>query len=431
MSGAPPAPGSTALVVGLGRSGLAVARFLVRRGVRVRACDLRSPEELAGVMGRLPDGVELRLGGYGTSVLDGCVAVYASPGVPWDAPLLEAARAAGVAVSSEIELFFHLCPGEIVGITGTNGKTTTTALTGAVLRRGERPVVVAGNIGEAALERLPEITARHWVVLELSSFQLESLARPRVRIGAVLNITPDHLDRHRTLERYTDIKARLVEAMEPEDAAVLNSRDPSCRALAARTRATVIWFDRHRPVPVVPMPGRHNLENAMAAAAVGRRAGVPEDQIQEAVAAFPGVEHRLELVGEWRGVRWYNDSKATNPEAGRVGLAAFEGRPVVLIAGGDGHFDLGAWAADVLRSARAVVAVGADPEPVLQALDGHPRLARAASMEEAVEVAAGIAEPGWVVLLSPAHKSYDQFTDFEERGRRFKAAVRAAQERRP
>ena len=288
-------------------------------------------------------------------------------------------------------------------------------------------MVVAGNIGEAALDRLGEITPRHWVVLELSSFQLESIERPRARIGAVLNITPDHLDRHGTMQRYLDVKARLVEAMEPEDAAVLNSRDPNCRALAARTRAEVIWFDRPRPVPVMPMPGRHNLENALAAAAIGRRAGVPEAAIEAAVAAFPGVEHRLELVGEWGGVRWYNDSKATNPEAGRVGLAAFEGLPVVLIAGGQGRFDLRDWAGDVLRSTRGVVVIGADPGPVLEAVRGHPRLVRAASMGEAVRAAGEMAEPGWVVLLSPAHKSYDQFSDFEDRGRRFKAAVLAAQ----
>ncbi|MGH7903499.1 MAG: UDP-N-acetylmuramoyl-L-alanine--D-glutamate ligase [Candidatus Dormibacteraceae bacterium] len=418
----PPA-GSTALVVGLGRSGAALARFLDRRGVHVRVCDTRERADLEAALGELPAAADLRLGGYDRSVLIGCAAVYASPGVRWDGYLLEAARAAGIPVSSEIELFFQHCPGEIVGITGTNGKTTTTALAGAVLARGERPVVVAGNIGVAALERLPEITERHWVVLELSSFQLESIERPRVSIGAVLNITPDHLDRHGSLDRYVDLKARLVETMEPGDAALLNGLDAMSRTLARRTRAEVIWFDRHVPVPPMPIPGRHNLQNALAAAAIGRRAGIPDADIDAAVAAFPGVEHRLELVGEWDGVRWYNDSKATNPDAGRVGLGAFEGTPVVLIAGGDGHFDLSEWALDVRRRARSVVVVGLDPSRVMGALAGHPDLAVAAGIEEAVEVAAGRARPGSVVLLSPAHKSYDQFRSFEERGCRFKAAV--------
>jgi UDP-N-acetylmuramoylalanine--D-glutamate ligase len=414
-------------VVGLGRSGLALATFLAARGVRLRACDLRSADRLEDALRRLPEGTETVLGGYDNTALVDCAAVYASPGVAWDSELLQAARAAGLIVSSEIDLFFTLCPGEIVGVTGTNGKTTTTALLGSVLARGPRPVLVGGNIGDTVLDRLGELTPEHWVVLELSSFQLESCAQPHARIAAVLNVTPDHLDRHHTIDAYTAAKARLVEALEPGDDAVLNGLDPVCRDLAARSNASVTWFDRHRPVPPMPLPGEHNRLNALAAAAVARLAGLSDERIEAGVREFPGVEHRLELVGEWDGVRWYNDSKATNPDAGLVGLRAFAGTPVVLIAGGyGGGFELEPWLEAVRVGTRAVVLMGASAGELAERLRGHP-VRPAGSLEEAVELAAELARPGDVALLSPAYKSYDMFASYEERGRLFKAAVRGRQ----
>src|SRR5690348_827478 len=314
----------------------------------------------------MPHGVELRLGGYDTSVLDGVDVVYASPGVPWDSDLLNEARARGIRVSSEIDLFLRLCRGTVVGITGTNGKTTTTALTGAVLEAGRRPVVIGGNIGDTVLDRVRDITPEHWVVLELSSFQLESVERPQLHVGVILNITPDHLDRHRTLDHYVDLKARAV---EHADYALLNSRDPIVRDLAPRASGEVVWFDRHQPQPPMPLPGRHNMENALAAAAVGRIAGLDDEAIDGAIRSFRGVEHRLELVGEWAGVRWYNDSKATNPDAGRVALTAFPGAPVILIAGGYGSdFDLREWAADALANTEAVILIGASADELARAL---------------------------------------------------------------
>jgi UDP-N-acetylmuramoylalanine--D-glutamate ligase len=421
--GETPPAGSLALVIGLGRSGVALARFLAGRGVLTRVCDQRRACELSRHVAALPAGTETVLGGYDAGVLAGCSAVYASPGVPWDADLLARARASGLAVSSEIDLFFRLCPAPIVGVTGTNGKTTTTALIGSVLAQGPRPVLVGGNIGDTVLDRLEELTPEHRVVLELSSFQLESCARPRARIAVVLNVTPDHLDRHGTMEAYTAAKARLLEAQEPGDDAILNGLDPVCRELAALAPGRVTWFDRHLPAPPIRLPGRHNQLNALAAAAVGRAAGLPDAAIEAGVRAFPGVEHRLELVAELDGVRWFNDSKATNPDAGLVGLRAFEGTPVVLVAGGyGGGFELGPWLAAVREGTRAVVLMGASAGELAERLAGHP-VRRAATLEEAVALAAALARPGDVALLSPAYKSYDMFASYEDRGRQFKAAV--------
>ena len=414
----------TAVVVGAARSGVALANYLAGNGERVLVVDRKTEGELHDELGHLPRGVELKLGGYDESVLAGIDVVYASPGVPWDSQLLNDARRLGIKVSSEIDLFLRLCPGTVVGITGTNGKTTTTALTGDVLAAGDRPVIVGGNIGDTVLDRLDEVTPRHWVVLELSSFQLESVEQPRFHIGVILNITPDHLDRHGTFERYVDLKARAIEFAGADDFAVLNGRDQAVRALASRTQGRLVWFDEHRPVPPMPLPGRHNLENALAAAAVGRIAGLSDAAIDEAIRSFKGVEHRLELVGEWEGVRWYNDSKATNPDAGRVALSAFPDTRVVLIAGGYGSgFELGEWIADVRKHVDAVVVMGASADLLAKDLADHPKVVRAANLEEAVELAGGLARPGGVVLLSPAYKSFDMFKDFEDRGRRFKTLV--------
>jgi UDP-N-acetylmuramoylalanine--D-glutamate ligase len=415
----------TALVVGAGRSGVALATHLIASGDQVRLVDSKPKSQLEETIALLPPAVELKLDGYDDGVLAGIDAVYASPGVPWDADLLQTARARGLPVSSEIDLFLKLCPGTVVGITGTNGKTTTTALTGVVLNAGDRPVIVGGNIGDTVLDRLDEITPRHWVVLELSSFQLESVEQPHLHVGVILNVRPDHLDRHGTFQRYVDLKARAIEFAGGDDFAVLNGRDDVCRELAARTKAHVVWFDQHQPLPPMPLPGRHNMENALAAAAIGRIAGLGDEAINSAIRSFKGVEHRLELVGEWAGVRWYNDSKATNPDASRVALSAFPGAPVVLIAGGyGGGFELGEWVADVIANTEAVVLIGDSADLLARELSNHPKVVRAANLEEAVAAAAGLSRHGGLVLLSPAYKSFDMFKDFEDRGRQFKDLVR-------
>jgi len=414
----------TALIVGAARSGIALATHLTLTGEDVRVVDRKPASELREAIAQMPAGVDFRLGDDESDALEGVDVVYASPGVPWDSQLLNDARTRGVKVSSEIDLFLKLCRGTVVGITGTNGKTTTTALTGVVLAAGNRPVLVGGNIGDTVLDRVDEITPEHWVVLELSSFQLESVDWPRLHVGVILNLTPDHLDRHGTFERYVDLKARAIEFAGPDDFAVLNGRDEVVRGLAARTRAKVAWFDQHQPIPPMPLPGQHNMENALAAAAVGRIAGLSDETINGAIRSFKGVEHRLELVGEWAGVRWFNDSKATNPDAGRVALRAFPGAPVVLIAGGYGSdFDLKGWVADVLANTEAVVLIGASADLLQEALRDHPKVVRASSLEEAVGTAANLSRLGGVVLLSPAYKSFDMFKDYEDRGNQFKALV--------
>ena len=387
----------------------------------MRVCDRKRAAELTRFLEELPPDVETVLGGYDDAVLSGIAAVYPSPGVYWDDPLLEEARRRGLTVSSELDLFFRLCPAPIVGITGTNGKTTTTNLVGRVLERGSRPVLVGGNTGDTVLDRLEHVTPRHRVVLEISSQQLETIAEPATEVAVVTNVTGDHLDRHPTMDRYIDIKARL-----PEHAlgwAILNGEDAVCRTFADRTRAEVVWFDR-LPEQPINLPGAHNQANARAAAAVGQVLGVPEPAIRDAISTFEGVEHRIELIGEWSGVRWYNDSIATNPVAATTGLLAFAGVPLVLIAGGrGGGTDIAAWLAEVRRLTAAVVVVGESAPAIRAGLEGH-QVVEAADIRAAVARAAELARPGGAVLLSPAHKSFDMFQDFEDRGRQFKAAVR-------
>ena len=417
------------LLVGLARTSVGLARYLDARGTSLRICDRKPAAELTEFLEQLPEGVDLRLGGYDESVLDGVETVYASPGVWWDDPFLEAARGRGLAVSSEMDLFFRLCPAPIIGVTGTNGKSTTTALTGRVLSRGTRPVLVGGNIGQTVIDRLGEVTSEHLVVLEVSSQQLETIAEPVTEVAVVTNVTGDHLDRHRTLDAYVEIKARLPEHVRPEGVAVLNGKDPITRGFAERTPARVVWFDELPPQPI-RLPGEHNQANARAAAAVGQALGIPEAEIAEAISTFEGVEHRIELVGEWDGVRWYNDSIATNPVAATTGLRAFDVEPIVLIAGGRGKdFDLEEWLAEIRRRADGVVLIGESARELQLALADHPSVTVAGSLEEAVAAAAELARPGGVVLLSPGYKSFDMFRDFEDRGRQFKAAVRSLHER--
>ena len=400
-----------ALVVGLARSGRAAAAALAALGVQVVAAD-RSPDAAAGRLGGL--GVELRLGTEEEALLEGVELVVKSPGVPAESPLVSGARSRGIPVWSEVELGYRLLPAgaRLIGVTGTNGKTTTTELLGAILRAADWDVLVAGNVGNPLTDAALMAGEDSWIVCELSSFQLEDVHTLVCDVAVLLNLEPDHLDRHGTFEAYRDAKLRIFE----------------------RARAKVVprglgidgtEFSADDALPAEPLiPGRHNRENAAAATAVARAAGVPDDAIAEALRTFPGVPHRLELVGELHGVRWINDSKATNTAAARRGVAAYDA-PLRLILGGSlkGE-DFGPFVRDLPATVRSVYLVGAASDELAAALDAAGReYVRAGDIPTAVSLAAADAEPGDVVLLSPASASYDQFANFEERGDMFRRLV--------
>ena len=404
-------PPRRALVVGLARSGLAAATALAGRGVQVVAAD-RSPDVDAGRLGGL--GVELRLGTEEEALLEGVELVVKSPGVPAESVLVAGARSRGIPVWSEVELGYRLLPAgsRLIGVTGTNGKTTTTELLGAILRSASRPVEVAGNVGRALTDAALTAAEGSWIVCELSSFQLEDVHTLACDVAVLLNLEPDHLDRHGSFAAYRAAKLRVFE----------------------RARAKVvprgfgidgIEFAADDRLPAEPLiPGRHNRENAAAATAAARAAGVPDDAIAEALRTFPGVPHRLELVRELRGVRWVNDSKATNTAAARRGVAAYDA-PLRLILGGSlkGE-DFNPFVRDLPTSVRSIYLIGAASDELADALDAAGRqYARAGDLATAVSRAAADAEPGDVVLLSPACASYDQFANFEERGDTFRRLV--------
>jgi UDP-N-acetylmuramoylalanine--D-glutamate ligase len=407
-----------ALVLGLARSGEAAALALVRRGVPIRGVDRAS--DLA--VGRLAEaGVEIHLGTEEERLLDDVELLIKSPGVPGDAPLPAAARERGIPVWSEIELGFRLLRNPFLGVTGTNGKTTTSELLGAMFRAADRPVAVAGNVGRPLTGLDSEISPDAWIVCELSSFQLEDVHRFRPRVGVLLNLEPDHLDRHGTFAAYRDAKLRMFQNQTAADTAVVPRDVDKVPGGAAR-----VEFAADDALPAEPLiPGVHNRENAAAATAAARAAGIDDDAVAEALRTFPGVEHRLELVGEIDGVRFVNDSKATNTAAARRGIAAYAGQPVRLILGGSlkgESFD--ELAEEIPNAVRSIDLIGEATEQLAAALGraGRP-YRRSGDLATAVGAAAGDAEPGDVVLLSPACASYDQFRNFEERGEAFRRLV--------
>jgi UDP-N-acetylmuramoylalanine--D-glutamate ligase len=411
-----PSPGEAwlprrALVVGLARSGRAAAAALARRGVHVVAAD-SAPDVDPGRLGDL--GVEVRLGTEEEALLGGVDLVVKSPGVPDESPLVAAARARRIDLWSEIELGYRLLPlgTRLIGVTGTNGKTTTTELLGAILRTADRPVEVAGNVGRALTDAAETAADDSWVVCELSSFQLEDVHTFACDVAVLLNLEPDHLDRHGSFEAYRAAKLRIFERAR-------------AKVVPRGLGLDGIEFSADDPLPAEPLiPGRHNRENAAAATAAARAAGIADDAIAQALGTFPGVPHRLELVRELRGVRWVNDSKATNTAAAARGVAAYEA-PLRLILGGSlkGE-DFGPFARELPENVRSVYLVGAASDELAAALDtaGRPYV-RAGDLPTAVSRAAADAEPGDVVLLSPANASFDQFANFEERGDTFRRLV--------
>jgi UDP-N-acetylmuramoylalanine--D-glutamate ligase len=397
-----------ALVLGLARSGQAAALALARRGGRVVGVDRSTDIDT----GRLEAaGVEVRLGAEELSLLEGMDVLIKSPGVPREASLVAAARERGVPVWSEVELGARLLPNPIVGVTGTNGKTTTSELLGTMMG-----APVAGNVGRALTELDGEVRADEWIVCELSSFQLEDIAEFRPRIAVLLNLAPDHLDRHGSFEAYRDAKLRVFENQRADDTAVVP------RGFGESGSARRVEFSAEDPLPAEPrIPGRHNRENAAAASAAARAAGASERQIVEGLRTFPGVPHRLEEVAEIRGVRFVNDSKATNAAAARRAVASYD-EPLHVILGGLGKNESYAELADDLRArgGRAYL-IGAAADELAAALDS--RFERSGDLATAVRAAAGAARPGEIVLLSPACASYDQFESFEQRGDEFRRLV--------
>jgi UDP-N-acetylmuramoylalanine--D-glutamate ligase len=469
--------GKRVTVVGLAREGTALARFLARHGAAVTVTDRKDRKALQPqieALSRLP--IDYELGGHPEAIYRAEV-IFLSPGVPLDGPVAQEARRRGIPLSSETRLFTRLCPAPIVGITGSSGKTTTTALVGQMLERsGPGRVWVGGNIGQPLIGHLDETRPDHRVVMELSSFQLDlfgpwegsdlgsgPLFDPRgwsPPVAAILNITPNHLDRHHTMAAYVAAKRQIVAYQNPDDIAVLGHDNPMTRKLARDCPGRVIFFGTSGRQAAAPeawgafladmggresirvrlggdthtvchteelrLRGRHNVENVLAACAVASAAGASLQAIREAAVTFEGMPHRLELIRELRNVRYYNDSIATSPERAVAAMKSYD-EPIVLLAGGrDKHLPWDQFAQLAQQRARHVIIFG-EAAPIIQrAMQSAPGACQvhlAATLEVATELASGLARPGDVVLLSPGGTSFDAFRDFEERGERFKKLV--------
>ena len=432
--------GARVVVVGMARSGIAAVELLIEKGARVRAVD-QNPVDVA----RLAE-LAVRVEPQAELAFKDADLIVLSPGVPADVDVAVSARKRGVRVVGDLELAGWFLQGDTIGITGSNGKTTTTALTGHILQASGIAAQVGGNIGTPPASMVKTSRAGQWNVLELSSFQLETTDTFHARIGAALNVTPDHLDRHYTLENYAAAKARLFVKQRAGDRAVLNADDEICRSYASRTPGTVLWFSSTRALEPgawldgssivldgrrlmesreVPLRGVHNLENTMAAALMASQAGASLEQIRTAIMSFPGVEHRLEFVCEIGGVAWYNDSKATNVDATLKAIAAFPGRLWIILGGKDKNSNYTPLAAPLRDKAHAALLIGAASEKIEAQLRGSVPLIRCGTLNAAVEEADARATTGDTVLLAPACASFDQFQDFEHRGREFKRMVNA------
>ena len=431
--------GTRTLVVGMARSGIAAVRLLKKQGAEVRATDLKPLDQLPGAAE-----LEVPFAEQTPAVFEGADLIVLSPDVPADLPPLEAARRRGVPVVGEVELAAPFLQGGIVGITGTNGKTTTTALTGHLLQQSGIAAQVGGNIGRPVAGMVESSRPDQWNVLELSSFQLETICRFRAHIAVCLNVTQNHLDRHHTFKNYADAKARLFETQQPDGFAVLNADDPMCVEFAARTSARPLWFSGSRPVTpglwldggrivmdgtevietsAIPIRGRHNVENVMAATAAARLAGASLASIAAAVRTFHAVEHRLEFVRRLSGIEFYNDSKATSVDATLKALDAFPGGLWVILGGKDKGSDYTALRTPLAAKAHAALLIGKAAEKIAGHLQGALPLLDVKTLEAAVREAWARATAGDTILLAPACASFDQFESFEHRGRVFKSVV--------
>jgi UDP-N-acetylmuramoylalanine--D-glutamate ligase len=441
--------GKQVAVIGLGRSGFAAARLLSVHGAHVVILDDKTPEKLSAWIEKAKDlgHVQLMLGGIDSTTVLGSDLVVTSPGVPFNHPVLEAARERGITVIGEMELAFSYCPASVAAITGTNGKTTTTTLLAGMINGGGRKAVACGNIGKAFAETVFELSSEDWAVLEVSSFQLETIEEFRPRIASVLNVTPDHLDRHDGMQDYVETKGRIFENQKPEDVAILNASDKYTPILSSLAKGQLYLFGfpgvkgAAKPGCFVvgdkiellgrtllaasdlKIPGPHNLENACAAALMASLSGVSDAVIAKTLSEFTGVEHRLEAAGEIKGVRFVNDSKGTNVDSVLKALESFE-RPIVLILGGrDKAGDFTRLAPLVKEKVTRIVAFGECKTKVVQQLASAATVVEAGTLEETVNGAYAASEKGGVVLFSPGCASFDMFQNYEDRGRQFKAVV--------
>jgi UDP-N-acetylmuramoylalanine--D-glutamate ligase len=443
--------GKKVLVVGLGKSGLAAALFLRHKGAQVTVSDVRSAESLAKeIPALLEEGIMVEAGGHGLLTFRRQDLIVVSPGVPLDTPELVQVRKFGLPVIGELELAARFLKGKILAITGSNGKTTTTALAGEILKEAGLPTLVGGNIGVPVVSLIEESTDDTWSVLEVSSFQLESTEQFRPSIAVILNITPDHLDRHGSFENYARAKERIFAAQDKTDCVVLNADNARAAEAASRSVARVHWFSlEHRvrqgawieygyvvyrsgpdgqveqvmPLSKIPLKGEHNVENVLAAVCAARLADVPVDPIRRAIEKFQAVEHRLEYVATVQGVEFYNDSKATNVDATAKALAAFSSGIHLILGGKDKGSDYTQLAQPLRERVRAVYTIGSAAAKIESQLRGVVSMHSCETLAAAVDAAATAAHPGEVVLLAPACSSFDQFESYEHRGRVFKELV--------
>jgi len=427
--------GRKVVVVGMARSGVAAVRLLLAKGASVRAVDEKPKGDVLGVT------VEPQT----ETAFRDTELVVLSPGVPADLALLEGARARGVPVIGELELAAPFLLGPTIGVTGTNGKTTTTALTGHILKESGIACQVGGNIGTPPAAMVETSRTDQWNVLELSSFQLETIRTFHAPVAACLNVTQNHLDRHHTFENYTNAKARLFKAQIAGDFAVLNADDPTTVKFAGHTPATVAWFSGTRPVSGawldgevirlreaelvnvrdLQLRGRHNYENVMAAALMAQRAGVGASNIARAAVSFAPVEHRLERVRDIDGVAYYNDSKATSVDATLKALDAFSGGLWIILGGKDKDSDYTVLREPLRTKAKAALLIGAAANKIASQIGDATHVVECGTLAAAIQQAHRVASPGDTVLLAPACASFDQFESFEQRGRIFKELVRA------
>ncbi|NLK00630.1 MAG: UDP-N-acetylmuramoyl-L-alanine--D-glutamate ligase [Clostridia bacterium] len=445
--------GMKVLIVGGGKTGQAAAKTLHDLGAHITLTDIRKKEDLENSIKGLSNlKLNIFAGGYPHVSRENTQLVIVSPGVPLDIPPIKDAYDNGIPVWSEIELAFRLFDAPMIAVTGTNGKTTTTALIGEIFRNAGRPTVVAGNIGLPLIEKIGAITKEHIVVLELSSFQLESINKFRAKVAILLNLTPDHMDRHGTFENYMGAKENIFFNQGPDDFSILNYDDVNVRGMAEKTKGNVIFFSlqhtlkqgayldgdniclalKNKKVVLcdrgdVFIKGEHNLQNALAASAAAGIMGVSFEYIKESLKTFPGVAHRLEFVAEKNKVKYINDSKGTNPDATIKAIGAYE-EPIILIAGGRNKgSDFNDLSLMVKENVKTLILMGEAAEEIRASLDerGFKDIHMVTSMEEAVTLASKKAVPGEVVLLSPACASWDMFESYEERGDLFKKQVMA------